>query len=139
VYPMAHGLASRQPQFNPTAWGRRDTHSTYLNVTAETGFIGLFIFVASYLTAFLSVEGTRRKLKKLRPHTAQVLYAMEVGGVGFFVAAIFGSMAHVSFLVLHVITMWSVAELMKREVATATAARRSQAYQLMHGTPVHAR
>src|SRR5687768_180697 len=139
VYPMAHGLASRQPQFNPTAWGRRDTHSTYLNVTAETGFIGLFIFVASYLTAFLSVEGTRRKLKKLRPQTAQVLYAMEVGGVGFFVAAIFGSMAHVSFLVLHVITMWSVAELMKREVATATAARRSQAYQLMHGTPVHAR
>ena len=42
-------------------------------------------------------------------------------------------------LVLHVITMWSVAELMKREVASAAAARRTAAYQLMHGTSVPAR
>ena len=139
VYPRAHDLASRQPQFNPTAWGRRDTHSTYLNVTAETGFIGLIIFLTSYLAAFISVESTRRKLKKLRPHTSQVLYAMEVGGVGFFVAAIFGSMAHVSFLVLHVVTMWSIAEVMKREVATAAAVQRTRSYQLMHGAPVPAR
>ena len=40
------------------------------------------------------------------------MYAMlEVGALGFFTAAIFGSLAHVSFLVLHVITMWCVAEL----------------------------
>ena len=139
VYPRAHDLASRQAQFNPTAWGRRDTHSTYLNVTAEAGFVGLFIFVTSYLAAFISVDSTRRKLKKLRPQTSQVLFAMEVGGVGFFVAAIFGSLAHVSFLVLHVVTMWSVAELMKREVAAAAAARRSASYQLMHGAPVPAK
>ena len=139
AYPRAHELASRQPQFNPTAWGRRDTHSTYLNVTAETGFIGLAIFVSSYLVAFLSVESTRRKLRKLRPRTAQILYAMEVGGLGFFVAALFGSMAHVSFLVLHVITMWCVAELMKREVAAAAAARRVRDHQLAHGPAVPVR
>ena len=63
---------------------------------------------------------------------------MEVGGVGFFVAAVFGSLAHVSFLVLHVVTMWSIAELMKREVATAAAARRTRNYQLVHGAPVPA-
>jgi O-antigen ligase len=139
AYPMVHNLYSRQPQFNPTAWGRRDTHSTYLNVMAETGFIGFIIFAASYLAAFISVDSTRRKLKKVRPNTAQVLYAMEVGGVGFFVAALFGSMAHVSFLVLHVVTMWCVAELMKREVAGAAAARRARDWQLMHGAPVPAR
>ena len=139
AYPMAHNLASRQPQFNPTAWGRRDTHSTYLNVAAETGLIGLVIFVVSYLAAFVSVESTRRKLKALRPHTAQILYAMEVGGIGFFVAAVFGSMAHVSFLVLHVVTMWSVAELMKGEVASAAAAKRAAAYRTMHGAPVPVR
>lgn len=139
AYPRAHDLASRQPQFNPTAWGRRDTHSTYLNLTAETGFIGLAIFVGSYLLAFLSVESTRRKLRKLRPQTAQILYAMEVGGLGFFVAAIFGSMAHVSFLVLHVVTMWCVAELMKREVASAAAARRVRNHQLVHGAAVPVR
>jgi O-antigen ligase len=139
AYPMAHDLVSRQPQFDPTAWGRRDTHSTYLNLTAEVGFVGLAIFVASYLAAFASVEGTRRKLRKVRPQTSQILYAMEVGGAGFFVAAIFGSMAHVSFLVLHVVTMWSIAELMKREVAAAAAARRAAGYQQMHGAPVPAR
>jgi O-antigen ligase len=139
AYPMAHDLVSRQPQFDPTAWGRRDTHSTYLNLTAEVGFVGLAIFVASYLAAFASVEGTRRKLRKVRPQTSQILYAMEVGGAGFFVAAIFGSMAHVSFLVLHVVTMWSIAELMKREVAAAAAARRAAGYQQMHGAPVQAR
>ena len=51
------------------------------------------------------------------------------------VAAMFASMAHVSFLVLHVVTMWSIAELMKREVATAAAARR-RSYHVMHGACV---
>jgi hypothetical protein len=63
---------------------------------------------------------------------------MEVGSLGFLVSAIFGSMAHVSFLVLHVITLWCVAELMRREVAASAAVRRAQALQLMHaGPPVH--
>ena len=118
--------------FQPTASVRPSLAAFDL----ETGFIGLFIFVPSYLAAFVTVDATRRKLKKLRPQTAQVQYAMEVGGVGFFVAAIFGSMAHVSFLVLHVVTMWSVAELMKREVATAAAARRTRHHQLVHGAAV---
>ena len=36
AYPAAHRLTATRSQFNPTARGRRDTHSTYLNVTAET-------------------------------------------------------------------------------------------------------
>jgi hypothetical protein len=35
--------------------------------------------------------------------------------------------------------MWSIAELMKREVASAATARRMAAYQLGHGAPVPAR
>jgi O-antigen ligase len=130
AYPAEHLIASRQPQFKPTARGRRDTHSTYFNLTAETGFVGLFIWVLSYVSAFVGIEATRRKLKKLRPTSANALYALEVGSIGFFIAAMFGSMAHVSFLVLHVITIWSIADLMKREVAAGAAARRAQAYQL---------
>ena len=60
---------------------------------------------------------------------------MEAGALGFFVAALFGSMAHVSFLVLHFITMWSLVELMKREVAAGATARRAQSMQLMHAGP----
>ena len=135
AYPREHELAATRPQFNPTAQGRRDTHSTYLNVTAETGYVGIIIFVATYLGAFVAIESTRRKLKKTRPQTAQTLYAMEIGAVGFFVAALFGSLAHVSFLVLHVITLWCVAELMRREVAASAAVRRAQALHPMHAGP----
>jgi O-antigen ligase len=132
AYPREHELTSRRPQFNPTAWGRRDTHSTYLNVTAETGFVGIIIFVSTYLATFIAVDSTRRRLRKTRPLTGQAVYAMECGAIGFFIAAIFGSMAHVSFLVLHVVTMWCILDLMKREAAGAAAARRAQALHPMH-------
>jgi O-antigen ligase len=135
AYPRAHENTALRPQFDPTAWGPRDTHSTYLNVTAETGFVGLIIFVSTYLASFIAFESTRRRLKKLRPVTAQTVYAMEIGGLAFFITAIFGSMAHVSFLVLHVTTLWCVVDLMKREVAAAGAVRRAQSMQLMHAGP----
>ena len=135
AYPAKHQLISRQPQFNSTARGRRDNHSTYLNVTAETGFIGFFIWASTYLAVFIAIDQARRKLKKTRPVTGQVVYAMEVGVLGFFVAGIFGSMAHVSFLVLHVVTIWSLVEVMKREAAVAATARRAQAMHLMHAGP----
>jgi O-antigen ligase len=135
AYPAAHQLLARQPQFDPNARGRRDTHSTYLNVTAETGFVGMIIFASTYLAVFVAVDSTRRKLKKLRPQTGQAVYAMEVGSIGFFISAIFGSMAHVSFLVLHVTLIWCVAEMMKREVAVGAAARRAQSFQLMQAGP----
>ncbi|PYP78198.1 MAG: hypothetical protein DMD35_12120 [Gemmatimonadetes bacterium] len=132
AYPPEHALMAMRPQFNPTARGRRDTHSAYLNVTAETGFVGIIIWASTYLAVLIAIDSNRRKLKKLRPLTAQTVYAMEVGAVGFFIAAIFGSLAHVSFLVLHVLTMWCVVEMMKREVAVSSAARRAQAFQLAY-------
>jgi O-antigen ligase len=124
-----------RPQFKDVARGRRDTHSTYLNVTAETGFVGIIIFVSTYLALFIAVDASRRKLKKIRPHTAQAVYAMEVGSLGFFISATFGSMAHVSFLVLHVITLWCISEMMRREVAVSAAARRAQSWQLAQASP----
>jgi probable O-glycosylation ligase (exosortase A-associated) len=135
AYPAEHQLVSLQAQFNPTARGRRDNHSTYLNVAAETGFIGFFIWAFTYLAAFIAVDSARRKLKKTRPATSQLVYAMEIGAVGFLVAALFGSMAHVSFLVLHVVTMWCIVEMMKNEVAAGAKARLAQARQLMYAGP----
>jgi O-antigen ligase len=127
AYPAYHGRYALRAQFNRTARGRRDTHSTYLNLTAETGFVGLFIFVASYIGLLLGVDKVRRRAKKLRPLTAQTILMLELGLLGFFTAATFGSLAHVSFLVLHAITVWCVAELVKKELDTATARRRRMA------------
>jgi O-antigen ligase len=131
AYPGEHAKYALRANFDPTARGRRDTHSTYLNVAAETGMVGFLIFVASYLGTLISIDRIRRRVKKLRPRTAQTLFVMEIGTLGFFIAAIFGSLAHVSFLVLHVVTMWSIADLVKREVAAVTPRRRFDGMQLM--------
>jgi O-antigen ligase len=128
AYPAAHQLNSRRGQFNPTARGARDTHSTYLNVTAELGFVGLIIFLSSYGGLLISVDKLRRRAKQLRPHTAQTLFMFEVGLLGFFIAATFGSAAHVSFLILHATTMWCIAELIRKELDSAAARRRKLAY-----------
>ena len=131
AYPGEHARYALRSNFDPTARGRRDTHSTYLNVAAETGLVGLAIFIASYLGTLISIERIRRRAKQLRPRTAQTLFVLELGTVGFFIAAIFGSMAHVSFLVLQVVTTWSIADLLKRELASATPRRRVDGMQLM--------
>jgi len=116
AYPAMHRLTSLRPQFDPTAHGSRDTHSTYLNVTAETGFVGAAIFFGSYLFTLLWVNGVRKRAKDVLPSTSRLLYAVLAGTIGFFVSAAFGSMAHVSFLVLQVIFLWTLAEVVNREV-----------------------
>jgi O-antigen ligase len=127
-YPAVHARVALRSQFNPTARGRRDTHSTYLNLAAETGIVGLIIFLSSYVSLMLGVDKIRRRAKKLRPHTAQTIFMFEVGLAGFFTAALFGSLAHVSFLVLHAVTMWCLAELVKNELDSAAARRRRLAW-----------
>jgi O-antigen ligase len=117
AYPGYHAKYALRSQFDPTAQGRRDTHSTYLNLTAETGFVGVLLYFISYITTLVQIDRVRRRAKKLLPATAQTLYVYEVGTLGFFIAATFGSMAHVSFLVLHVIVTWAVAEAAKKELA----------------------
>jgi O-antigen ligase len=116
AYPPAHQRVARRPTFDRTARGPRDTHSTYLNVTAETGLIGAAIFFGAYIIALLQINGIRKRAKKLLPGTSQLLYVYLAGAIGFFVSAAFGSMAHVSFLILHVIVMWVIAEAARQEL-----------------------
>jgi O-antigen ligase len=116
AYPLAHQRVSQRPTFDQTARGPRDTHSTYLNVTAETGLVGAAIFFSTYVMALLQLNGVRKRAKKLLPGTSQLLYVYLAGVIGFFVTAVFGSMAHVSFLILHVIVMWVIAEAVRQEL-----------------------
>jgi len=116
AYPAMHRLTALRPQFDPTARGSRDTHSTYLNVTAETGYVGAAIFFSSYLFTLLWINGVRKRAKKLLPGTSRMMYAYLAGTIGFFVCAVFGSMAHVSFLLLQVIIMWVITDVVQREL-----------------------
>jgi len=109
VYGAAHAeyvMTGRGERF---ARGRRDTHSTYLNVLAETGFIGLGLFLGMLGSAFYTAERVRRRWRAVYPDAAQQLYALELGLAAFLVAGIFGSFARLSFLYLHLMLLVVVA------------------------------
>jgi probable O-glycosylation ligase (exosortase A-associated) len=129
AYPAMHARYARRAQFNPTAWGRRDTHSTFLNVTAETGFVGAFFYFLSYIYTLLKANAIRRRARKVMPHTAQALLTLICGVLGFFIAAVFGSVAHVSFLLLIVIILWALADVAQREMDAMEVERRRALHQ----------
>lgn len=118
AYPQNHERYALRPQFNTTARGQRDTHSTYLNLAAETGIVGAIIWILSYLGTLIAIDKVRRKAKAVLPRTAQTLFVCEAGSIGFYTAGLFGSMALLSFPLLHVCLTWALAEVVKQELAT---------------------
>jgi O-antigen ligase len=124
AYPQAHSEYVAGGGFNRFARGKRDTHSTYLNVTAETGYIGLAIFLAMVGSALVTAERVRRRWRHLFPDTAQQLYALELGLVAFMIAGTFGSFAKLSFLYLHVALMVALARWFDETAAAAVAGGR---------------
>ena len=75
----------------PAARGFRDTHSTYLNVAAETGIPGLILFLAMIAVVAAGAELTRRRAAGTA--RARQLFALELGLLAFLMHGIFGSLA----------------------------------------------
>jgi putative inorganic carbon (hco3(-)) transporter len=91
AYHEVHYRYALRPVFNPTAQGKRDTHSTYLKIFAETGVVGLIIFLGLVAFTLLDAERTRRRKQGIDPAGAKQLYYMELGMIGYLVAGIWGS------------------------------------------------
>jgi hypothetical protein len=112
AYPFTHAIYARQGaetlQNRGIAWGRRDVHSTYLHVTAETGVVGAALFFSIFIAVLSSAERIRRRLRKVSPPHAGQLYALEASLVAFFVAGIFGSFTMITFTYLHAIVLWAL-------------------------------
>jgi ABC-type uncharacterized transport system permease subunit len=92
---------------------------------AETGIVGFALYFLAYGLTMLRVERVRRRCKKYLPDSAQALYVQELGVLAFFIAAIFGSVAHVSFLILQVTAVWAFGEVVTAELATVDANKRA--------------
>jgi O-antigen ligase len=112
VYAVQAGAAAR------TARGKRDTHSTYLNVAAETGLPGLFLFLGLVGSVLVGAERVRRRGRTLLPGPSAQLYALEIGLIAFLVAGLWGSFSSLSFLYLHLALITVIA----RQNAAALAA-----------------
>ncbi len=110
AYPMAHADYAPLSGVDQAALGLRDTHSTYLNVLAETGYPGLLLFLALLLVAVREAERARRLCERLQPGLAVQLRYLELGLLAFLVAGVFGSFAKLSFLYLHLALLWATAQ-----------------------------
>jgi O-antigen ligase len=107
------------------ARGRRDTHSTYINVAAETGYPGLFLWLAMIIAVFVSAERERRRRRRFDQAGAIGLLALEFGLLAYLLAGIFGSFAKVSLLYLHLALI----------AATTIASRRMQPSMMTQAVP----
>ena len=117
AYPRAHATYSPRVGVPVSAIGFRDTHSTYLNVAAETGLPGLFLFLAMIGVVVVPAERARRRAKGT-PRAIQLL-ALELGLLAFLLAGVFGSFAKLSFLYIQLAVMWALTTLTNRELAGA--------------------
>jgi probable O-glycosylation ligase (exosortase A-associated) len=116
AYAVAHESYVVRGGFDPIARGRKDTHSTFLSVAAETGIPGLFIFLALVVSTTFTSERIRRRSRKLLPRASGQLFYLEIGVLAFFVAGIFGSFAHLSFLYIHLAVLWVLAVITERDL-----------------------
>jgi probable O-glycosylation ligase (exosortase A-associated) len=122
AYHLAHEAYARDEEFDHAVKGPRDTHSTVLNVLAETGTPGLMLFLAFLLTTALKAERIRRACRATLPREAMQLLYLELGLVAFLVAGIFGSFAYLAFLYVHLALIWAVAEACRHEARVAGSA-----------------
>jgi O-antigen ligase len=115
AYSLAHATYTGRLVVPPAARGFRDTHSTYLNVAAETGIPGLVLFLAMVGSVALGAELTRRRA--VGTPRARQLFALELGLLAFLMHGIFGSLSKLSFLYIQLALIWAVTEVTKRELA----------------------
>ncbi|MDQ3997801.1 MAG: O-antigen ligase family protein [Gemmatimonadota bacterium] len=117
AYHLAHASYARDDEFGLAVRGKRDTHSTVLNVLAETGVPGLMLFLALLLTTAWKAERIRRACRATLPRESARLLYLEFGLVAFLVAGVFGSFAHLAFLYVHLALTWAAAEACRRDVS----------------------
>jgi O-antigen ligase len=122
AYPLAHALYAGDEEFDGTVRGSFDTHSTPLNILAETGVPGLLLFLTLLLAPVWKAERIRRACQTTLPHVSMQLLYLEFGLAAFVAAGIFASLAHLSFLYIHLVLIWVVAEAGRHDAAAARRA-----------------
>ena len=123
-YNLAHESYAQLGGFDAGVQGKKDAHSTYLHVAAETGIPGLLIFLGLVLSSAFRAEQIRRMCRKVLPRRSAQLFYVEAGLLTFLVAGIFGSFAHLSFLYIHLALLLVLAETCRRDMTSLLGTRR---------------
>lgn len=131
AYSNAHYVYSQRAEFNPTARGARDSHSTYLKLLAESGLVGFILYFGMVGATVYDAERTRRRAKTSHPARATQIFYMEVGLFGYFVAGIWGSYAIIVLTFLYIAVLYATTQVLKAELAPLRAAPRGRSVRAM--------
>jgi probable O-glycosylation ligase (exosortase A-associated) len=119
AYPLSHSVYAG----GDGVLRRKDTHSTYLNVLAETGIPGLIVFLGIIVVVLYPAEQVRRRCRRHLPRSAQQLLYVELGLVAFLTAGVFGSFAKLSFLYVDLALIWALSDVCRRDLERLTGSR----------------
>ncbi len=116
AYPNANYVYSRGSQFDELAAGARDAHNTYLTLFAETGALGLAIWLSAFIAVAVTGVRTLRLLRAYLPEYAEQLKFVLVSMFSLSVAAMFGSFAHWSSIYILLATITALGLQGRREI-----------------------
>jgi len=102
AYNYEHARYARNSAQTRIGGGRRDTHSTYLRVTAETGFLGATVFFVPFLLVIARARRVRKKYAATLVDLSENVRYVEAGLIAYLFCAIFGSYSATIFLWLAV-------------------------------------
>jgi O-antigen ligase len=126
VYPQVHAHYAAQREEWKEARGARATHSTYLNILAETGFPGLLLYLTFLFSVFRILVRTRKEIEETAPVWANDLMFLYAALGGFMVAALFGIYQTLPFLYFFV-TMATLLAMNFQRATRLAAFRAAQA------------
>ncbi len=98
VYNYEHNIYARGSAQTDIAGGARDTHSTFIRMTAEAGWLGSFLFFTPFVLAISRARRVRKKYGPLFPDQSDNVNYCEAGLIGYLVCGIFGSYQATIFL-----------------------------------------
>lgn len=125
VYPEVHVEYAKQSRFRPIAFGERDTHSTYLNILAETGVPGLALFLIMLGSMAFPLGRRVRELRDTDPAAAAQFRILLFGLLVFLQAGLFGTFDHLPFLYLYAAVAHIALSLSRPAGEPSSFARRS--------------
>jgi probable O-glycosylation ligase (exosortase A-associated) len=122
AYSHVHEIYAQNGSFSPIARGQRDTHSTYLNVLAETGVVGFALFMGIFGLEMAHTERVRRRIRSDFPRYSQQLLYLNLGLLGYLLAGIFGSFSGLSFPYIYVALLVAMTMMAERMFVTRNVA-----------------
>jgi len=128
AYSIAHGIYARARRAElPAAGGNRDPHNTVMRTLAETGWIGLGLFVAMIAGAWARAYAVQRQLRAFKKPSDPVIRYLAFGLLAYMIAGLFGSFTYLNVLYLQIalleVAMTLSKGTMPRAVQSAIAPR----------------